>query len=90
MFNATMVAENRHTVLRRPLDALQIKNYQTFTPTELIDVQAAADLLTHDIMPIVRMKRPVAWSALCAALAEWMVEFEGTRARMLRMERTSW
>ena len=85
-----MVAENRHTVLRGPLDALQINNYQTFTPTELIGVQAAADFLTHDIMPIVRMKRPAAWSAVCAALAKWMVEFEATRARVLRMERTSW
>ena len=51
MFNVTMVAENRHTVLRRPLDASQIKNFQTFAPTELIDVQASADILTHDIMP---------------------------------------
>ena len=41
-----MVAENRHTVLRRPLDALQIKTFRTFTPTELIDVQAAAGILT--------------------------------------------
>ena len=83
-----MVAENRHTVLRGPLDALKIKKYLTFTPTELVDVQDAADFLTHDIMPIVRMARPAAWPALCATLAGWMVEFEGTvtRARVLRME----
>ena len=60
MFTAAMVAENRHTVLRRPLDALKIKNILTFTPTELIAVQAAADILTHDIMPIVRMTRRAA------------------------------
>ena len=65
---ATMVAENRHMVLRRPLDALQIKNYRAFTPTELIDVQTAADILTHDIMPIVRMTRPAARPALCETL----------------------
>ena len=53
MAYATMVAENRHTVLRRPLDTLKIKNYRTFTAMELIDVQAAADILTHDSMPIV-------------------------------------
>ena len=76
MFNATMLAENRHTVLRRPLDALKIKNFRTFTFTELVDVQAAADILTHDIMPIVRMTRRVAWPSLCDAMAEWMVQFE--------------
>ena len=56
MVNATIVAENRHLVLRRPLDALQVKNYRTFAPMELIAVQAAADILTHDIVPIVRMR----------------------------------
>ena len=53
-----------------------------FTPTELIDVQAAADILTQDSMPIVRMTRSAAWLALCETLAEWMVEFERTRARL--------
>ena len=76
--DVTMVAEHRHTVLHRPLDALQIKNFQTFTPTELIDVQAAADILTHDIMHIMRMMRQVAWPSLCDAMAKWMVQFEGT------------
>ena len=90
MVNATMVAENRHTVLRRPLDALQIKNYRAFTPTELIDVQAAADILTHDIMPIVRMTRTAARPSLCDTLAEWMVQFERARADLLRMEQTCW
>ena len=87
MFNAAMVAEHRHTVLRRLLDALKIKNFLTFTPTERIDVQAAADILTHDIMPIVRMTQRAAWPALCETLAEWMVEFVRTRASVLRMER---
>ena len=90
MFNVPMVAENRHTVLRRPFDALQIKIFRTFTPTELIDVQAAADIPADDIMPIVMITRRVAWPSLCVAMAEWMVQFEGTRARVLRMERTSW
>ena len=90
MVNATVVAENLHMVLPRPLDALNIKNYRTFTPTELIDVQAAADILTHDIMPIVRMTRPAALPALCDTLAELMVQFERTRAGVLRMERTCW
>ena len=81
-----MVAGNSHMVLRRPLDALKIKNYGAFTPTELIDVQAAADILTHGIMPIVRMTRPAAWPVLCATLAEWMVHFERTRAGVRCME----
>ena len=58
--NATMVAENRHVALRRPHDAFKIKNYQMFTPTELIDVQAAADILAGGIIPIVRMTRSAA------------------------------
>ena len=76
MANAAVVAENKHTVLRRPLDALPIKNYWTFTPTELTDVQAAANILTRDIIPIVRMTRTTAWPTLCDALAEWMVQLE--------------
>ena len=61
MVNATVWEENRHVVLRRPLDALKIKNSRTFTATELVDVQAAADVLTHDIMTIVRMTRSATW-----------------------------
>ena len=87
MAYATMVAENWHTVLRQPLDALKIRTYRTFTPAELVGVQAAAYILTHVIMPIVRMTRQAAWPALCDTLAEWMVQFERTRAGVLRMER---
>ena len=91
MVNATIWDENMHVVLRQPLfDVLKIKNYRTFTATELVDVQAAADVLTKDIMPIVRMTRSMACPSLCNAIAEWMVEFGSTRADMLRMERTSW
>ena len=90
MVHTTMVAGNSHMVLRRPLDALKIKNYGAFTPTELIDVQAAADILTHGIMHIMRMSRPAAWPALCETLAEWMVQFERARAGVLRMEMTCW
>ena len=79
-----------HTALRMPLDALKIKNYRTFSRTGLIDVQAAADIFTHDIMPIVRMTRPATWPSLCYTLAEWMVHFEVRRASVLRMERTCW
>ena len=78
MFNMPMVADNRHMVLWQPLDALKIKKHLMFTPIELIDVQAAADFLTHDRMPIMRMMQPVAWLALCVTLAEWMVEFKET------------
>ena len=62
MANAAVVAENRHAALRRPLDALKIKNYRKFTTTELIDVQvlAAADIFTHDIMSSVRKMRATA------------------------------
>ena len=59
-----------HVVLRGPLDALQIKNCRTFTATKLVDVQAAADILTEDIMPIVRMSRSTAWPSLCRPLVE--------------------
>ena len=54
MVNATIVAmaENRHTALRRPLDALKIKNYRALTTTELVDVQAAAGILTGDILTL--------------------------------------
>ena len=51
MVNATIWEENRHVVLRQPLDALKIKNYRTFTATELVDVQAAADVLTTIVLP---------------------------------------
>ena len=90
MVNMTMGADNRHTVLRRPLDALKIRNYRTFTPAELIYVQAAADILTHDIMPIVRMTRATAWPSLCNTLAGRMLQFERTRSGVLRMERPCW
>ena len=56
MINAAIWEENRHAVLRRPLDALKMKNYRTFTATELVDVQVAAGVLTQNIMPIVRKK----------------------------------
>ena len=75
-------------VLWLPLDALQIKDYWTSTPTELIGVQAAAGILRRDAIPVVRMTRPAAWPVLCKTPPEWMVQFERTRADVLRMERT--
>ena len=51
MFVATREAENRHVVLRSPLGAFNIKNYRTFTHAEIVDVNAAAQLLRDD-MPI--------------------------------------
>ena len=76
MVNATIWEENRHVVLRQPLDALKIKNYRTFTATELVDVQAAEDVLATNSLPLVRMLRSKACPSLCDAIAEWMWEFE--------------
>ena len=90
MVKASIWEENRHVVLRQPRDTLKIKNYQTFTATELVDVQPAANVLATNVMPIVRMTRSKAWPSLCDAIAEWMVKFESTRADLLRTERTSW
>ena len=72
------------------VDALKIKNYRTFAVTELVDVQAAAGVLTKDIIPIVGTTWSMACPSLCNAIAEWMVAFESTRADVLRMERTCW
>ena len=49
MFTANRDAENRHVVIRSPLDALKIKNYRTFTHAEIVDVNAAAQLLRDDM-----------------------------------------
>ena len=59
MVNAAIWEETRHdiVVLHQPIDALKLKKYRTFADTELFDVQAAADVLTTNIMPIVRMTR---------------------------------
>ena len=65
MVNAAIWEENRHVVLRRPLDALQINNYRTFAATELVDVHAAADVPTQNVMHIVQMTRSMACPSLC-------------------------
>ena len=61
-----------------------------FTATELVNVQAAADILVGDIRPIVKKSRAKAWPSMCDALAEWIVRFESIQVELLRMERTSW
>ena len=90
MVNTTTWEENRHVVLQQPLGSLKVKNRCTFTATELVGVQAAAGILTANIMPIVRMMRSKAWPPLFNTIVEWMVEFESTQTGALRMERMSW
>ena len=78
MVNTTTWEENRHVVLQQPLGSLKVKNRCTFTATELVGVQAAAGILTANIMPIVRMMQSKAWPPLFNTIVEWMVEFEST------------
>ena len=70
MFTANRDTENRHVVIRSPLDALKIKNYRTFTHAEIVDVNAAAQLLRDD-MPTITGSRKTAWPSLCAAMHAW-------------------
>ena len=52
MFTAKRETDNRHVVLRSPLEAFNIKNYRTFTHAEIVDVDAAAQLLRDDMPTI--------------------------------------
>ena len=76
-------------VLRYPLDALKIQNYRTFTPAEIADVDAAADLLRHD-MPVITGSRKTVWPSLCAAMDVWSKQLVVDRAVILHIERTRW
>ena len=74
MFTANRDAENRHVVIRSPLDALKIKNYRTFTHAEIVDVNAAAQLL-RDACPTITGSRKTVWPSLCAAMHVWSKRF---------------
>ena len=61
MLLAALKAENMHVVLRHLLGALKIQNYRTFTPAEIVDVDAAAHAgLLRDDMPIIAGSRKTA------------------------------
>ena len=50
MLLAARKTENRHVVLRYPLDALKIQNYRTFTPAEIVDVCAAMGVWSKQLV----------------------------------------
>ena len=79
MFTANLETENRHVVLRSPLEAFNIKNYRTFTHAEIVDVNAAAQLLRDD-MPTITGSRTTVWPSLCAAMQAWSESFVMDRA----------
>ena len=70
MLFAARKTENRHVVMRSPLEAFNIKNYRTFTHAEIVDVNAAATLLRDD-MPTITGSRKTVWPSLCAAMDVW-------------------
>ena len=76
MLLAAMKTENRRVVICSPMDALQIPNYRTFSPNEMVDVNTAAALLRDD-MPDITGSRKTVWPSLCtcAAMADWMRRF---------------
>jgi hypothetical protein len=76
-------------VLRSPLEAFNIKNYRTFTHAEIVDVNAAAQLLRDD-MPTITGSRKTVWPSLCAAMHVWSETLVMDRAAILNIERTSW
>jgi len=89
MFVANRETENRHVVMRSPLDAFNIKNYRTFTHAEIVDMNAAATLLRDD-MPTITGSRKTVWPSLCAAMHAWSETLVMDRAEILHIERTSW
>ena len=89
MFTAKREAENRHMVLCSPLEAFNIKKYRTFTHAEIVDVNAAAQLLRDDMHTITGLCKMV-WPSLCAAMQAWSESFVMGRAAILNIERTSW
>ena len=91
MLFAARKTENRHVVIRSPLslEAFNIKNYRTFTHAEIVDVNAAAQLLRDD-MPTITGSRKTVWPSLCAAMHIWSETLVMDRANILHIERTSW
>ena len=89
MLFAACKTDNRHVVIRTPLDAFNIQNYRTFTHAETVDVNAAAHLLRGD-MPTITGSRKTARPSLCAAMTVWSEQLVMDRAEILHIERTSW
>ena len=74
MLLAATQTENGHVVIRSPVDALKIPNCRTFSPIEIVDVNAAAAVIRDDMPDIAGPLRTV-WPSLCAAMADWMRRF---------------
>ena len=89
MLLAARKTENRHVVIRSPLNAWKIQNYRTFTAAEIVAVNAAAHLLRDD-MPTITGSRKAAWPSLCAAMDVWSKQLVVERAVILHIERTRW
>ena len=82
MLFAARKTENRHVVMRTPLEAFNIQNYRTFTHAEIVDVHVAAQLLRDD-MPTITGSRKTVWPSLCAAMHVWSERLVMDRAENL-------
>ena len=71
------------------MDAFKVTNYRTFTPAEIVDVNAAACLLRDD-MPTITGSRKTVWPSLCASIDAWGEQLVVDRAAILHVERTRW
>ena len=74
MLSAACKTENRHVVMRTPLEAFNMQNYRTFTHAEIVDVNAAAQLLCDDMPTITGSRKTpfeTVWPSLCAAMHVW-------------------
>ena len=93
MLFAARKTENRHVVMQTPLEAFNIQNYRTFTHTEIVDVNAAAQLLRDD-MPTnkatITGSRKTVWPSLCAAMHMWHERLVMDRAEILHIEQPGW
>ena len=85
MLLAARKTENRHVVIRTPLDALKIQNYRTFTPAEIVDVDEAAHVLRDD-MPTITVLRKTVCPSLCAAMDAWSKQPVADRAAIFHIE----
>ena len=79
---AAQRANDRHVVIRRPVDAFKITNY-----AEIVDVNAAACLLRDD-MHTITGSRKADWPSLCASMGVWSEQLIVDRADILHTERT--
>ena len=76
-------------MVRRPVDAFKITSCRTFTPAEIVDVNAAACLLRDD-MPAIAGPRKTVWPSLCASTGVRSEQLVMGRAEILYAERTRW